>query len=110
MNTYKFKMTRVYETMVVVQADSDTDAQKRFEDRKYDEELSQCNVLEEKVELVQKLSEIETALLWFKENGFHAFEDGEGLIYISVNDFNIQVTNSEISYRAEVWRDQKERI
>jgi hypothetical protein len=110
MNTYKFKMTRVYETMVVVQADSDTDAQKRFEDRKYDEELSQCNVLEEKVELVQKLSEIETALLWFKENGFHAFEDGEGSIYISVNDFSIQVTNSEVSYRAEVWRDQKERI
>jgi hypothetical protein len=105
MNTYQFKMTRVYETMISIQADSDQDAQKRFEDLKYDEELNQCNVLEEKVELVQKLSEIETALLWFKGNGFHAFEDGEGSIYISVNDFNIQVTNSEVSYRAELWRD-----
>jgi len=108
MNTYNFKMTRVYETNIEVDAEDEQDAQKRFEDLKddlYAEELKQCNVVEEKIELETKLAEVQKALLWFKHNGFSASEDGEGSIYLYVNDFSIQISTSEVLYRAEIWDD-----
>ena len=51
-----------------------------------------------------ELNELQKALLWFQHNGFSASED-DGTIYIYVNDFNIQISTSELSYRAELWDD-----
>ena len=113
MNTYNFKMTRVYETQIGVFAKDEQDAQKKLEDLRdeiYAEEIRQCNVVEEKIELETKLTEIQKALLWFEHNGFKCHED-DGTIYISVNDFSIQVSSSEVLYRAEIWgSDYMERI
>jgi len=113
MNNYQFKMTRVYETQIGVFAKDEQDAQKKLEDLRdeiYAEEIRQCNVVEEKIELETKLTEIQKALLWFEHNGFKCHED-DGTIYISVNDFSIQVSSSEVLYRAEIWgSDYMERI
>jgi hypothetical protein len=48
------------------------------------------------------LKELQKALLWFEQHGFECYEDG-GSIYLVVLDFHIQVSTSEISYRAELW-------
>lgn len=114
MNTYQFKMTRMYETNIEVDAENEQDAQKRFDDLiddVYAKELEQCNVTYEKVELVQKLSEIDMALLWFEQNGFECYSDDGSSIYLVVNGFNIQVSSSEVLYRAEIWSsDYMEKI
>jgi hypothetical protein len=105
MNTYNLKMTRVYETNMEVDAEDEQDAQKRFEDLKddlYALELEQCNVVDEKIELETKLTEVQKALLWFKQNGFNCYEN-DGTIYISVNEYGIQVSTSEVLLRAEMW-------
>ena len=113
MNTYNFKMTRMYETNIEVDAENEQDAQKRFDDLIddiYAKELEQCNVTYEKIELEKKVTELEKALLWFEHNGFQCHED-DGTIYLVVNDFNIQVSTSEVLYRAEIWgSDYMERI
>jgi hypothetical protein len=54
------------------------------------------------------VTEIEQALLWFKENCCHAYED-DGSVYIEVDNdnfevFNVQVSSSEVSYRADLYR------
>jgi len=45
---------------------------------------------------------IKKSLLWFEQNGFECYED-DGTIYLVVNDFHIQVSTSEVFYRAEIW-------
>lgn len=106
MNNYQFKMTRVYETQIGVFAKDEQDAQKKLEDLRdeiYAEEIRQCNVVEEKIELETKLTELQKALLWFEHNGFQCYTDDDSSIYLVVNDFNIQVSTSEVLYRAEIW-------
>lgn len=54
MKTYTFKMTRVYETLIVVDAENEKDAFKKLNelgDMIYTIELEQCCVTEEKIEL-----------------------------------------------------------
>lgn len=54
MKTYKFKMTRVFETIIKVDAQNEQDAQKKFDelqDEIYYEEIRQCNVVEENIKL-----------------------------------------------------------
>lgn len=54
MKTYTFKMTRVYETLIVVCAENEQDAFKKLNelgDKIYNIELKQCCVTEEKIEL-----------------------------------------------------------
>lgn len=54
MKTYTFKMTRVYETLIVVDAESESEAFKKLNelgDMIYTIELEQCCVTEEKIEL-----------------------------------------------------------
>lgn len=54
MNTYNFKMTRVYETLIVVDAEDEQDAFKKLKelgDMIYTIELEQCCVTEETIEL-----------------------------------------------------------
>ena len=52
--------------------------------------------------------EIQQAIRWFKEWCCHAYED-DGSVYIEVADeydvFNVQISTSEISYRAELYRE-----
>ena len=50
-----------------------------------------------------KLNELQKALLWFEQNGFECYTDDDSTIYLVVNDFNIQVSTSEVLYRAELW-------
>ena len=57
------------------------------------------------------MSEIEQAVQWFKDNCCNAYED-DGSVYIEVewkNDtyFAIQVSSAEISYRAELYKEEK---
>lgn len=52
--TYNFKMTRVYETLIVVDAEDEQDAFKKLKelgDMIYTIELEQCCVTEETIEL-----------------------------------------------------------
>jgi hypothetical protein len=52
MNTYKFKMTRVYETIIKVEAENENDAFNRLRDIEvYQMELEQCCVVDETMEL-----------------------------------------------------------
>jgi hypothetical protein len=50
-------------------------------------------------------TELQKALLWFEQNGFECYSDDDNTIYLVVNDFNVQVSTSEVSYRAELWDD-----
>lgn len=53
MKTYTFKMTRVYETLIEIDAENWKDAFKKLDelgDDVYSLELEQCNVTEEKIE------------------------------------------------------------
>jgi hypothetical protein len=52
MNTYNFKMTRVYETIIKVEAENENDAFNRLRDIDvYQMELEQCCVVDETMEL-----------------------------------------------------------
>lgn len=58
------------------------------------------------------MSEIEQAIQWFKDNCCNAYED-DGSVYIQVewkNDtyWDIQVSSAEISYRAELYKEENE--
>lgn len=52
-----------------------------------------------------ELNELQKALLWFEHNGFECYTNDNTSIYLVVNDFNVQVSTSEVSYRAELWDD-----
>lgn len=52
MEKYTFKMTRVYETIIEIESESEQDAsQKLFEKDLYQIELEQCCVVHETIEL-----------------------------------------------------------
>jgi hypothetical protein len=52
--------------------------------------------------------EIQQAIEWFKENCCHAYEDIDG-VYIEVgDDCEVQVSASEVSYRADLYRGLQE--
>jgi len=52
MKTYTYKMTRVYETIIEIESESEQDAsQKLFEKDLYQIELEQCCVVNETIEL-----------------------------------------------------------
>ena len=57
-----------------------------------------------KADKEEELNELQKALLWFQQNGIESFED-DGIIYIWVNHFYIEVSANEVSYRAELWDD-----
>lgn len=52
-----------------------------------------------------ELNELQKALLWFEHNGFECYTDDNTSIYLVVNGSHIQISNSEVSYRAELWDD-----
>jgi hypothetical protein len=52
MKTYTFKMTRVYETLIVVDAENEQDASNKLKEIDvYQIELEQCCVVQEDIEL-----------------------------------------------------------
>ena len=52
METYTFKMTRVYETIIEIDAENVKDAFNKLQDvDAYQLELEQCNVVHEQIEL-----------------------------------------------------------
>lgn len=56
MKTYTFKMTRVYETLIEINAENHADAVDKLDelgDEIYSMELEQCNVTKEEFEYVQ---------------------------------------------------------
>ncbi len=60
------------------------------------------------------LAEIERqqAIEWFKTNGVHVRED-DGSIYVEVDNdnfevFNVKIDTSEISYRADCYRNENQ--
>jgi hypothetical protein len=57
-------------------------------------------------------TEIETqqAVRWFKENCCHAWVD-DGSVYVEIDNdnfevFNVQISTSEIAYRADLYRSE----
>ena len=61
---------------------------------------------------MQALTESEQSIEWFKTNGVHAWED-DGSIYVEVDNdnfevFNVQIGTSEISYRADCYRNENQ--
>ena len=44
------------------------------------------------------------AFEWFKAEDFSVFT-ADDCLYLSVNDYEIMVSSSEVSYRAELWRE-----
>ena len=56
------------------------------------------------------IGEISQAIIWFKQNGVHAWQD-DGSVYIEVDNdnfevFNVQVGTSEVIYRADLYRNE----
>ena len=56
--------------------------------------------------------EIQQAIEWFREWCCHAYED-DGSVYIEVDNenfetYNVQVSASEVSYRADLYRGLQE--
>ena len=53
------------------------------------------------------VGELNQAIRWFKTNGVHAYEE-DGTVYIEVaGEYEIQISSSEVSYRAELYREEK---
>jgi len=50
-----------------------------------------------------ELNELQKALLWFENNGFEAYSADNSSIYLVVNGLHIQISTSEIIFRAESW-------
>lgn len=48
-------------------------------------------------------TELQKALLWFENNGFECYTDDNSSIYLVVNGSHIQISTSEIIFRAESW-------
>jgi hypothetical protein len=44
------------------------------------------------------------ALAWFRDNDIPATID-DGSLFIEVNSYEIMVDSSEVSYRAELWKE-----
>ena len=58
------------------------------------------------------VGEVNQAIRWFKTNGVHAWED-DGSVYIEVDNenfevFNVKIDTSEISYRADCYRNENQ--
>jgi hypothetical protein len=57
--------------------------------------------------MVETEIEIQQAIRWFKENCCPAYED-DGSVYIKVDgEYEIQISSSEVSYRAELYKEEK---
>jgi hypothetical protein len=53
---------------------------------------------------MHQFEELEKAMQWFILEDIQCYHT-EGELYIKVNDFDIQVSSSEISYRADLWQE-----
>lgn len=45
------------------------------------------------------------ALAWFRDNDIPTTIDVYGGLFIEVNSYEIMVDSSEVSYRAELWKE-----
>lgn len=55
--------------------------------------------------MLQVTRDLLDAFEWFKAKKFSVAMNDDGCIYLDVNSYAIMVSSSEISYRAELWRD-----
>ena len=53
-----------------------------------------------------KMDNLEMAQKWFWGEGVKAYID-DGSLYIKVNELEIQVSSAEVSYRAELYKEEK---
>ena len=51
---------------------------------------------------MEKITELKLAEKWFADNGIIAYIVNNDDLYIKVGDFEIMVSSSEVSYRAEL--------
>jgi hypothetical protein len=54
---------------------------------------------------MNELKEIQLALRWFNDKGIDAYVVDNSSLYVSINDTDIEISNSEISWRAELMQD-----
>ncbi len=52
------------------------------------------------------MDNLEMAQKWFWGEGVKAYID-DGSLYIKVNELEIQVSSAEVSYRAELYKEEK---
>jgi len=63
------------------------------------------NLSKEDMEYIDmKSSEAIDACAWFKSCGIYSYFDGKEDVYVAINGEDIQVSSSEISYRADLYR------
>lgn len=108
MKTYNFNITRTYETNIQLTAENEQQARLKLNDINiYEIELEQCNVIEEKIELEQVLTNIEKAVLWFKSRGVDVTFHTTLRIVMPDTGLYIEVSDAEVEYRASLWDTQK---
>jgi len=49
--------------------------------------------------------EVKLALKWFKENDVSAYEDDGSIYVVAGRDADVQISNADVSYRAELQRE-----
>jgi hypothetical protein len=49
--------------------------------------------------------EVKLALKWFEENDVSAYEDDGSIYVVAGRDADLEISNAEVSYRAELQRE-----
>lgn len=57
--------------------------------------------------MLQVTQDMMDAIAWFRDNDIPASID-DGSLFIEVNSYEIMVDSSEVSYRAELWKESNE--
>lgn len=108
MKTYNFNITRTYETNIQLTAENEQEARLKLKESDiYEMELEQCNVIEEKIELEQLLTNVEKAALWFESRGVEVDYHTSLRVVIADVGLYIEVSDTEIEFRASLWDTQK---
>jgi len=54
---------------------------------------------------MENKEEVKLALKWFEENDVSAYEDGGSIYVVAGRDADVQISTSEVAYRAELQRE-----
>ena len=54
---------------------------------------------------MENKEEVELALKWFEENDVSAYEDDGSIYVVAGRDADLEISNAEVSYRAELQRE-----
>ena len=58
-------------------------------------------------EIGQEIDKI-CARLWYEQRGFTVFDAGDETFEIMIEGYSIEISESELKYRADLWKEENE--